>query len=211
MKGDAIRAGGGTQVVIQCHVDNPLVVKAQHYPPKYWWRHQMETFSALLAICAGNSPVTGELPAQRPVTRSFDVFFDLCLNKRLSKQWWGWWFETPSRTLRHHCNVFTKDIPWGRAMGYFCEFEVWSIFLLFKIMFLQHMIWCQCFYLIPYLGLNILQTMFSNAFFKENLSVLIEISQMYVSKGPITKNAALTEKMALYCPGNKPLSEPVPA
>ena len=41
---------------------------------------------ALLAICAGNSPVTGEFPAQRPVTRSFDVFFDLRLNKRLSKQ-----------------------------------------------------------------------------------------------------------------------------
>ena len=38
-----------------------------------WWRHQMETFSALLAFCAGNSPVTGEFPAQRPVTRSFDV------------------------------------------------------------------------------------------------------------------------------------------
>ena len=54
-----------------------------------WWRHQMETFSALLAICAGNSPVTGEFPAQRPVTRSFDVFFDLGLNKRLSKQSWG--------------------------------------------------------------------------------------------------------------------------
>ena len=41
-----------------------------------WWRHQMETFSALLAFCEGNSPVTGEFPAQRPVTRSFDVFFD---------------------------------------------------------------------------------------------------------------------------------------
>ena len=51
-----------------------------------WWRHQMETFSALLAICAGNSPIPGEFPAQRPVTRSFDVFFDLRLNKRLSKQ-----------------------------------------------------------------------------------------------------------------------------
>ena len=51
-----------------------------------WWRHQMETFSALLAICAGNSPVTGEFPTQSPVTRSFDVFFDLRLNKRLSKQ-----------------------------------------------------------------------------------------------------------------------------
>ena len=44
-----------------------------------WWRHQMETFSALLAHCAGNSPVTGEFPAQRPLTRSFNVFFDLHL------------------------------------------------------------------------------------------------------------------------------------
>ena len=51
-----------------------------------WWRHQMEAFSASLAICAGNSPVTGEFLAQRPVTRSFGVFFDLLLIKRLSKQ-----------------------------------------------------------------------------------------------------------------------------
>ena len=51
-----------------------------------WWRHQMETFSALLAICAGNSPVPGEYPAQRPVTRNFDVFFDLRPNTLLSKQ-----------------------------------------------------------------------------------------------------------------------------
>ena len=64
----------------------------------------METFSALLAICVGNSPVPGEFPAQRPVTRSFDVFFDLRLNKRLSKQSWGWWFETPSRPLWRHRN-----------------------------------------------------------------------------------------------------------
>ena len=69
-----------------------------------WRRHLMETFAALLALCAGNSPVPGEFPAQRPVTRSFDVFFDLCLNKRLSKQSWGWWFETPSRLLWRHCN-----------------------------------------------------------------------------------------------------------
>ena len=46
----------------------------------------METLSALLAICAGNSPVAGEFPAQRSVTQSFDVFFDLHLNKRLSNQ-----------------------------------------------------------------------------------------------------------------------------
>ena len=70
-----------------------------------WWRHQMETFSALLAICAGNLPVPGEFPAQRPVTRSCDVFFDLRLNKRLSKQSWGWWFETLSRSLWRHRNI----------------------------------------------------------------------------------------------------------
>ena len=61
-----------------------------------WWRYQMEKFSALLAICAGNSPVPGEFPAQRPVTRSSDVFFDMRLNKRLSKQSRDWWFETPA-------------------------------------------------------------------------------------------------------------------
>ena len=42
---------------------------------------------------------------QRPVTRSFDVFFDLRLNKQFSQQSWGWWFETPSRSLWRHCNV----------------------------------------------------------------------------------------------------------
>ena len=46
----------------------------------------MDIFSALLGICVGNSPVTGEFPAQGPVTRSFGVFFDLRLNKRLSKR-----------------------------------------------------------------------------------------------------------------------------
>ena len=65
----------------------------------------MESFSALLAIGAGNSSVTGEFPSQRPVTRSIDVFFDLRVNRRLSKQQWGWWFETPSRPLWHHSNV----------------------------------------------------------------------------------------------------------
>ena len=65
----------------------------------------METFSALLAVCAGNSPVTGEFSAQRPVTRSFDVFFDLRLSKHLSKQSWGGRFETPSRSLWRHCHA----------------------------------------------------------------------------------------------------------
>ena len=47
----------------------------------------MDIFSALLAFCAGNSPVTGEFPAQSPVTRNFDVFFDLRLNMEMLVIW----------------------------------------------------------------------------------------------------------------------------
>ena len=58
----------------------------------------------VISPCAGNSSVTGEFPAQSPVTRSLDVSFDLHLNKRLNKQSRGWLFETPSRSLWRHCN-----------------------------------------------------------------------------------------------------------
>ena len=69
----------------------------------------METFSALLTLCEGNPRVTGGFPSQRPasqrpVTRSFNVFFDVHLNKQLSKQSRCWWFETPWRSLWRHCN-----------------------------------------------------------------------------------------------------------
>ena len=67
----------------------------------------METFSALLAICAGNSPVD---PRWIPRTKASDAklwcLFDLTLNKRFSKQSWGWWFETPSLSLWRHCNDY---------------------------------------------------------------------------------------------------------
>ena len=63
-----------------------------------------DTFSVLLASCVGNPPVTGEFPAQRPVTQSFDVFFDLRLTKRVSKKSWGWWFETPLYPSWRRCN-----------------------------------------------------------------------------------------------------------
>ena len=66
-----------------------------------------ENISALdlMALCAGNSLVTGDFPAQRPVTRGVDVFFNLRLNKRFSKHPWGWCSETPWNSLWHHCNV----------------------------------------------------------------------------------------------------------
>ena len=94
----------------------------------------METFSALLAICAGNLPVPGEFPAQRPVTRSFDVFFDMRLNKWLSKQSRGWWFETLLCRLWSHCNdiivVLDCSVAISRDWGlseYSCEFYEYFI------------------------------------------------------------------------------------
>ena len=107
-----------------------------------WWRHQMETFSALLAICAGNSPASGEFPAQRSVTRSLDVFFDLCPNKRMRKQSWGWWFETLSRPLWRHFNDIEAETKWplfrrrvSDASSWMksCEFQMifnWNVFLM---------------------------------------------------------------------------------
>ena len=76
--------------------------------PKGLWRGHDDAIKALLALCVGNSPVTGEFPSQRPVTRSFDVFFDHHLNDWLSKQSWGWWYETPSRSLWRHDNEYSR-------------------------------------------------------------------------------------------------------
>ena len=71
----------------------------------------METFSALLAICAGNSPVSGEFPTQRPVTRNFDVYFDLHPNKWLSKQ-------SEAGNLRRHCTHYDVTVMyWPFVQG----------------------------------------------------------------------------------------------
>ena len=118
-----------------------------------WWRHQMEAFSALLAICAGNSPVPGEFPTQRPVTRSFDVYFDLRPNKRLSKQSWGWWFETQFRpSWRHrnvswslqclYSNILNVDAEWcihiyDKALSYYLN-QWWGIMNCVPVNILQY-------------------------------------------------------------------------
>ena len=69
-----------------------------------WWRHRMETFTALLALCAGNSLPTGIFPSPKPVTRNFSVLFDVRPNKRLCKQSRRRCSETPSRSLWFYCN-----------------------------------------------------------------------------------------------------------
>ena len=78
-----------------------------------WWRHQMETFSALLALCAGNSPITGEFPSPRSVTRSFDISFDLRLNKRLSKH------SRDAGDLRYHRAHY--DVTVLESRFFFCH------------------------------------------------------------------------------------------
>ena len=79
-----------------------------------WWHHQMEAFSASLALFVGNSPVTGEFPSQRPVMRSFDVFFDLHLIIAL-----GGWFcrDVLPVTCWEHC-------PPSIATAHFSKFSI---------------------------------------------------------------------------------------
>ena len=84
------------------------------WPSAFTWIHR----SGMMTSSNGNifrvtGPLCGEFigpgefPPQKPVTRSFDVFLDLRLNKRLSKQWWGWWFETSSWSSLRQCNGST--------------------------------------------------------------------------------------------------------
>ena len=96
----------------QSYFPHDDVIKWKHFP-RHW-------------------SVTGEFPAQRPVTRSFDVFFDLRLNKRLSKQWCGWWFETPSRPLWRHSNAIFPTL-WPSSLIYHhymqCYAELFAVSL----------------------------------------------------------------------------------
>ena len=93
----------------------------------------METISALLALCAGNSPATDEFPSQRPVTWSFDVFFDLHLNKCLSKQSWGF-------DLRCHCAYFDVIVMMSHCQIYYFVMAACSR-MQFLLIFLQSLEW----------------------------------------------------------------------
>ena len=113
-----------------------------------WWRHQMDTFSALLALCAGNSLVTSEFPAQRPVTQSFDVSFDLHLIKRLSKWSWGWWFVTPPCSWWCHCN----DILCVELISYLDCYTVLTWWLLDCQWEFRHGLWMVVWLTNPNIG-----------------------------------------------------------
>ena len=83
-------------------------------------------FRVTCSLWVGNSPVTGEFPSQRPVTRSFDVFFDLRLNKRFSKQSRDWWFERQSGSLwRQRNNTTSRCISIIMDMCIYQSVDIW--------------------------------------------------------------------------------------
>ena len=92
-----------------------------------------------------------EFPTQRPVTRDFDVFFDPRLNKRLSKQSRGWWFETPWRSLWRHCKLFFQDIDKNKWISE-CWKKLWRnpdvsqiyIYYLLPDIILDNAAWTYC-------------------------------------------------------------------
>ena len=183
----------------------------------------------------GNSPITGEFHAQRPVTWNFDVFFDLRLNKRLSKQSWGWWHETPLCPLWRHCNVLFHFRFTSRKIITSCSLRRYDLGTP-----------CYCGVhnflvppstLIPTTGrgptlcckdkrdgrwakeelFNTLRQRqngrhFPDDIFKcislnENIWILIKISLKFFPEGPINNIPALILIMAWCQSGNKPLSE----
>ena len=91
------------------------------------------TFRVTGPLLRGESTGHRWIPTQRPVTRSLDIFFYLRLNKQLSNQSWGWWFETSSRSTWRHCNESGKsegdkiktakmtvyDLSWHRQIPFY--------------------------------------------------------------------------------------------
>ena len=108
-----------------------------------WWRHQMETFSALLVHVRGSPRSMVNSPHKDQWRGTFDVFFDLSLNKQFSKQSWDWRFETPLCSLWRHCN----DMPTGISPHDGCRCHVpnslapWSISSVYSVDRVIHFIW----------------------------------------------------------------------
>ena len=112
-----------------------------------WQRDNFMMTSSNGNIFRVTGHLCGEFPAQRPVTRSFDIFFDLRLNKRLSKQSWGWWFERLSCPLWRQCNVppilyATSNYIHHKLWGEFtcpllnfngCAVEIWVLIIHVRI------------------------------------------------------------------------------
>ena len=145
------------------------------------WKH----FPRYCSLCAGNSPVTGEFPSQRPVTRSFDVFFDLRLNKRFSKQSRRRWFETLSPPLWRHCNSFIRS-PQGICVTGHATPAVLNYWFMTYVNTFRPRQNARYF---P-------DDIFMCVFLNKNVWISIKISLKLVPWGPINNISALVQIMA---------------
>ena len=122
-----------------------------------WWRHQMETLSALLVLCVGNSPVTGEFPSQKPLTRSFDIFFDLRLKNRWANKRGAGDLRRhrahydviemfrlmdgntlrPGRNKRHFAYDVSNAFSWMKIFEFWWKFH-WNLFPRVQLTIFQH-------------------------------------------------------------------------
>ena len=143
----------------------------------------------------------GEFPTQRPVTRSFDVYFDLRPNKRLSKQWRGWWFETKSCSLWRHCNEST-----GICLDNYLGLSSYAFFA-WNVQFAGVAILITSNY--DFKVHNVLNTLrprqnrryfpddkFKWIFLNENIWISVSISLKFVPSGPINNIPTLVHVMA---------------
>ena len=175
------------------------VIKWKHFP-RYW-----PFVLRVTGLCVGNSLVIDEFPTQRPVTRSFDVFFDLRLNKRLSKQSWGCWFEMLSCPLWRHHNAKLMFHPAmmvsGKSVSCNQSLPVHEISKQRSPVTFNTLRPRQN-------GRHFTDNIFKCSFLNENVWILINISLKVVPKGPINNIPALVQIMAWRRIGDKPLSEP---
>ena len=166
----------------------------------------MEKVSALLSICAGNSPVPGEFPAQRPVTWGFDVFFDLRPDKRLSKQSWGWLFETPSHSLWRHRNEHEIPAMHGKQRPFSTVFiSNHTHHFMWHVVSLR----CSDFNSSPpgQNGRLFADDLFIRIFVNGQFRILVTIPLKFVPKGLIDNKPAQVQIMAWHRIGDKQLSE----
>ena len=107
-----------------------MVMKGSHYAANAMMTSSNGNIFRVTCPLCGEFTGPGEFPTQRPVTRSFDVCFDLRLNKRLSKRPWGWWFETPPWSLWRHCNGTDKVMAcaYSASSHYldYCQLDSWK-------------------------------------------------------------------------------------
>ena len=134
-----------------------------------WWRHEMETFSALLAICAENSPVPGEFPAQRPVTRSFDVLICIWIN--------GWVNSRDAGDLRDHRAHYDVIVMSSVHSAITSNATRVTHPLLIKM------------------AAILADNIFKYIFVKEKFCFFIKISLKFVNKCPIDNNPTLTRRI----------------